>query len=556
MLPSPLRETQENKWLVFLIGLAVLVNLSGLTIPLMDPDAGVYATVSKNMVLHRNYFDLIFQGHDWLDKPHFPFWATALFFKIFGIHTWSYKLPGILFVFIGAIYTYNFAKQYYSKTVALWSVFILLTAQHTIISNNDVRAEPFLTGLIIASVYHFSNSILKRTALHFVLACFFAACAVMTKGIFTLIPIGGAVAGELIIKKNWKQLFNLKWIVAAILIAVFITPELYSLWHQFDQHPEKVVFGRQNVSGIRFFLWDSQFGRFLNTGPIKGKGDPFFFWHTLLWAFLPWSLLMYAAIFTKIKNGIQKLNLNDEWFTLCGSLLTLIVFSFSKFQLPYYTNIIFPFLAILTAQYIKVLQAQTKTVFTVIQNILALLLLIGGFTLQYFYGAAIHSFLLIILLTLLLILFVLVPLLVKTNKIVIALYRTGLVALALNFYLDGIFYPDLLTYQSSDQAAFYINKNFPGTNGVVFNIYAPAFEFYLNNSLQKADSTSVVSGINLPTGIWYVTQDELLFIQKSGRKVEIVKELDEFHVTMLTAKFINKKTRSKELKKYYLIKVH
>jgi 4-amino-4-deoxy-L-arabinose transferase-like glycosyltransferase len=556
MLPSPLRETQENKWLVFLIGLAVLVNLSGLTIPLMDPDAGVYATVSKNMVLHRNYFDLIFQGHDWLDKPHFPFWATALFFKIFGIHTWSYKLPGILFVFIGAIYTYNFAKQYYSKTVALWSVFILLTAQHIIISNNDVRAEPFLTGLIIASVYHFSNSILKRTALHFVLACFFAACAVMTKGIFTLIPIGGAVAGELIIKKNWKQLFNLKWIVAAILIAVFITPELYSLWHQFDQHPEKVVFGRQNVSGIRFFLWDSQFGRFLNTGPIKGKGDPFFFWHTLLWAFLPWSLLMYAAIFTKIKNGIQKLNLNDEWFTLCGSLLTLIVFSFSKFQLPYYTNIIFPFLAILTAQYIKVLQAQTKTVFTVIQNILALLLLIGGFTLQYFYGAAIHSFLLIILLTLLLILFVLVPLLVKTNKIVIALYRTGLVALALNFYLDGIFYPDLLTYQSSDQAAFYINKNFPGTNGVVFNIYAPAFEFYLNNSLQKADSTSVVSGINLPTGIWYVTQDELLFIQKSGRKVEIVKELDEFHVTMLTAKFINKKTRSKELKKYYLIKVH
>ena len=158
-------------------------------------------------------------------------------------------------------------------------------------------------------------------------------------------------------------MFHWRWLVAGILLVLFITPELYSLWYQFDRHPEKIVFGKTNVSGIRFFLWDSQFGRFANSGPIKGKGDPSFFLHTLLWAFLPWSILMYASLIEKIRNGVRGNSVGKtgtgrptEWYTLAGSLLTLVLFSLSKFQLPYYTNIIFPFLAIMTAGYIYQLQ--------------------------------------------------------------------------------------------------------------------------------------------------------------------------------------------------------
>jgi len=292
MTSSQAHSSQVHNWLDFFIGLAVLVNFSGLFIPLMDPDAGVYASVSKQMVLRNNYLELYFQGTDWLDKPHFPFWVTAVFFEVFGMNTWAYKLPGILFSLLGAYYTYLFARQFYNKSIALWAVFILLSTLHIIISNTDVRAEPFLTGLLIASIYHFANALKKNIGWHLVIACLYAGCAVMTKGVFTLIPIGGAIVGHLIITKNWKQLFHWRWLVAAVLVALFITPELYSLWYQFDKHPEKVVFGKNNVSGIRFFLWDSQFGRFANSGPIKGKGGPNFFFHTVLWAFFPWSMVM------------------------------------------------------------------------------------------------------------------------------------------------------------------------------------------------------------------------------------------------------------------------
>ncbi|MEO6613624.1 MAG: glycosyltransferase family 39 protein [Chitinophagaceae bacterium] len=547
----------HHKWLYFFISLAVLVNFSGLLVPLMDPDAGVYASVTKHMVERNNYLELYFQGTDWLDKPHFPFWITAAFFKIFGIHTWSYKLPGILFALGGAYYTYLFAKQQYNKTIALWAAFILLTAEHFIISNSDVRAEPFLTGLVMAAIYHFSNSLEKKIGWHLIAAALFAACAVMTKGIFTLIPIGGAIAGELIIKKKWKELFHWRWLLAGLLLLVFITPELYSLWYQFDQHPEKTVFGKTNVSGIRFFLWDSQFGRFANSGPIKGKGDPTFFIHTLLWAFLPWSLLMYAAMIKKIRSGYKGQTGTagpTEWFIICGSLLTLVLFSFSKFQLPYYTNIIFPLLAVLTAQYIYKIQDSKSGLVATVQNIITVILLSGGILLQVFYAPATPSILLIIIILALVIFLLLFPRWVSANKTIMSFYRVGLATLILNCWLNWFFYPDLMQYQSGDVAAVYINKQYPGP-AVRMGIYSPGFEFYLKDSMTIADTTMINYPGPANQATWFISEEWLNYMKGKNIRYEVLKEFPEFHVTMLSLKFINKKTREKELKKTYLIRL-
>jgi 4-amino-4-deoxy-L-arabinose transferase-like glycosyltransferase len=285
-----------SRYINGLLALSVLVNLSALFVTIIGPDGTLYASVAKAMVQRDNYIELFAEGRDWLDKPHFPFWITALSFKFFGFTNWAYKLPAVLFLLMGAVYTYLFARRLYGKEVAIWAVLLLLTAEHIILSNNDVRAEPYLTGLIIASLYHFYRWLVRKQWAHLVLGALFAGCAVMTKGMFALIPIFGAIGGELLVKRNWKELFHKQWLWAGGLILLFITPELFCLYYQFDAHPEKVVFGRQDVSGLWFFFWDSQFGRFFNTGPIKGKGDPFFFVHTLLWAFLPWSLLLYGAI--------------------------------------------------------------------------------------------------------------------------------------------------------------------------------------------------------------------------------------------------------------------
>lgn len=301
----------------------------------------------------------------------------------------------------------------------------------------------------------------------------------MTKGPFTLVPIGGALAGQLLFKQDWKQLFHLRWLMALVLLTLFISPELYSLWYQFDQHPEKVVFGGTNVSGIRFFLWDSQFGRFFNSGPIKGKGDPFFFLHTLLWAFLPWAILMYMALFTKIKAAFNKAaRIQQEWYTLCGTLPALLMFSFSGFQLPYYTNILFPFLAVLTAGFVMELNEKGIKRTAILQGLIIGIIVAGIITLYFFYQPAITSVYAFVLLCILLLLIFAVPFIIRTDLLQSVLLRSGLAALFIGQFLSGLFYPDALQYQSGNHMAYYLNRNLPGLPAASGELYIPVGQFY------------------------------------------------------------------------------
>nr|WP_184549067.1 glycosyltransferase family 39 protein [Mucilaginibacter sp. FT3.2]MBB6233456.1 4-amino-4-deoxy-L-arabinose transferase-like glycosyltransferase [Mucilaginibacter sp. FT3.2] len=536
----------QQKWLCLFIGIAVVINFSGLFTTIMGPDGNLYATIAKNMVQRNNYTDLFAWGTDWLDKPHFPFWVAALFFKCFGFKTWAYKLPGILFMMMGVVYTYYFAKSLYNKQIALWSVLILLTAQHIILSNTDVRAEPYLTGLIIAAVYHFYKTITGNSFLHLLLACLFTACALMTKGMFALITIGGAIVGHLIITRQWKQLFHWRWLLAIVLILVFILPEIWCLYQQFDLHPEKVVFGHTGVSGIKFFFWDSQVGRFFNTGPITGSGDPFFFVHTLLWAFSPWSLLLFVALFWFIKKGVKNVY-NQQWYCICGALITFLLFSASQFQLPHYLNIVFPFFSIITAQYLYGLSSpksinavrvtQTVVVILMLFIIAALAYFYRPETLNWFNGIVILAFVLILLF---------LPALISTGMQRI-IYRTLLASFIVNLFLNGFFYPSLLRYQAGSQAAFWINYN----NLNKLPVYVDAgqfhddFNFYLNAPFTQTTPDSVNA---LPKSLMLYTDAASLNIYtKKGCTVTIIKRFKAYAVTRLSSDFLNKNTRDKEL---------
>jgi len=540
------------KWLYFFIAAAVLLNFSGMFVTILGLDGPLYACIAKTMVQRHDYVNLFSQGKDWLDKPHFPFWVTALSFNLFGFETWAYKLPAILFVLMGGAYTYLFCKKLYNKEIALWSVLIFLTAEHVIISNNDVRAEPYLTGLIIASVYHFFKSYPKNSIWHLVLGCVFAACAVMTKGIFALIPIFGAFAGEFIFSKNWKQLFHWRWLLAFVLVMLFLAPEIYCLYEQFDLHPEKAVFGRHNVPGIKFFFWDSQFGRFFNTGPIKGGGDPFFFFHTLLWAFIPWSVLLYIAVVQFFRH--QK----HEWYCICGALLTFLVFSASKFQLPHYITIVFPFFSITTAQYLTGIKtAKGLRAIRMTQNIVLILLILIILLLQYFYRASNFTFLTVLPLAMALALLIFISVKEAFSSKYKLLFQSVLVSIFINLYLNLNFYPSLLKYQSGSEAAFYIDKN-SMSNLPVAQLqeeeYSHALEFYLHRPLFMVNEDG--KG-NLPAKpyLLYASEGAIKRLTAKGWKINAVKGFDGYLVTRLKGKFLNKKTREEAITQVKLVLV-
>ena len=376
--------TNYNRILQCLITITIVVTAVGLCFPITSASFSPwYGSIAKNIALTNNWSDLVLSNHDWLDKPHFPFWATALSFKVFGINSFAYVLPGFLFHLIGALYTYKLTKfLYQDKTTALVASLIYLSVLHLMLSAIDVRAEAYLLGQIMPAVYYWLRYDQKFSLKYLFLGALFTALALMTKGIFVIITI---ISGLVCLWVYSKRLWNLvhpKWLVALALSMLMTTPELIALYLQFDAHPEKIIFGHTQVSGIRWFFIDSQFGRFFGTGPIVTTNPPplhqLFFIHTFLWAFLPWSLVFPVAIYSALRQfRHQARQLRQNSILLLGYFfISFIMFSLTSFQVDHYTNIIFPFAAILCAKFLVDSATTAPKIYRVQQWLSSLILII------------------------------------------------------------------------------------------------------------------------------------------------------------------------------------
>lgn len=360
---------------------ALLVNAAAMLSPIINGgDSITYAALSQHIALTGDWANLVLDGKDWLDKPHMPFWITAVFFRLFGVSALTYILPGFLFHLVGGFYTYRIARLFYGREAAWLSVLVYVSAYHLMDSSIEVKAETYLTGFIMGACYYWLRYDAQARLKYLLLGALFSACAVMTKGVFTLITIFSGLVLLWAYRREWRKVWSGKWLLAYALSLLFTAPEVVALYLQFDAHPEKLVFGRTGVSGIRFFLWDSQFGRFFNTGPIKNtNGHPFYFALVFMWAFLPWIAVFIAAMFDGVRKFAQRaVDENAGFVFLCAAFFTTFgLFSATSFQLDHYTVILFPFAAILCGQFLsgRLANLHQGRALLIAQSVLTVLLL-------------------------------------------------------------------------------------------------------------------------------------------------------------------------------------
>jgi hypothetical protein len=312
-----------------------------------------------------------------------------------------------------------------------------------------------------------------------------------------------------------------------------------------------VVFKHTGVSGIRWFLWDSQFGRFSSSSYIiRTDGDKFFFLHTLLWAFAPWALLFYTSLFLSIKKIVKGIPL-PEYIMLSGAIPMLLIFSVSQFQLPFYTNILFPFFAIITAVYIQqAIENHKGKLFKIVQYIITGALIILIIALDFVFAPE-HSTLFIVLSMV----FIVIALyLFKTTATLKAIFLfTCCVAVWANAYVVAVVYPDLVRYKGDVQAAAYINTHMGPDKQIAAAFEVPdPFEFYTKRK---------VSFIGLDSAIKVKNKDQVILVEDTliahlvKRRVpfKLVQKFDNYPNEVLIPDFLIEKHRYKTLNHYFLI---
>lgn len=115
----------------------------------MEVDAAQYAMISMEMSFTKSFLHVFENGKDYLDKPPFLFWVSAVSYLIFGISNFAYKLPSVLFAILGLYSTYKFSRLYYTKETSQLAALILGTTQALFLITNDVRTDTILMSSII-----------------------------------------------------------------------------------------------------------------------------------------------------------------------------------------------------------------------------------------------------------------------------------------------------------------------------------------------------------------------------------------------------------------------
>lgn len=546
------KEKSLEKIFPFLLACCFAVNATALFSDIMGPDATLYASIAKQMIQKNDFINLFGNGDDWLDKPHLPFWLAACSYKIFGIHAFAYKLPNFFAYLLACFFIFKICINFFNKEIAQYSTLIFASSLHIALCNFDVRAEMFLTAFILAATYYTYLNIQKNSFKYLVVAAFFTALAIMCKGIFVVITLGAGFIIYWIKTKQWSQFLALKWYAFVLLIVIFIIPELYCLYLQFDTHPEKIVFGKQNVSGIKFFFWDSQFGRFFNNGPIKGSGEKLFFFHTTLWAFLPWSILLIQAAIFKLKdfkNNEFKIKHTLLFIINTCALVTFFIFNASKFQLPHYIVILFPHFSILAGYYLsRNFEIKKFSFLNVGLYIITAVVIIFITTMAYFINS--NGFILMAIF-LPVIIFIFYRNYNNQNPKAFVVKSISTILL-LTLFLNCVYFPKIMEYQGGMMAGKFQKNKLPDTKAIMYRCNDYNFEFYGNSYLKRATQASELCKNMNSSQLFLGFNSSFATINKDSFKVEVIEQFPDFHISEMKASFINHKTRNSVLDSFYL----
>ncbi|MBG15651.1 MAG: hypothetical protein CL853_04790 [Crocinitomicaceae bacterium] len=554
--------TLENKLLSILFLSTILICIYGLNLPLLGLDSSQYAELSRQMTETGSYLEIYLDGKDYLDKPPLLFWLSSFSFSIFGVSEFAFRFPSFIFSLIAAFGTFLIGKELYNKRVGIYASLMLLTSIAFFMINVDVRTDTILIGAItfaIAKLIQYKN---HKKWIDLILGFFFIGIAMCSKGPLGLMIPLIAIGTHLIFKKELKLLLDWKLLVGFAITFITLIPLLSGLYNQWDLHPEKTLYGVNNISGVKFFLWDQSFGRITGSNPFVNNmkevqtNDPFYFVHTLLWAFLPWTILGFSQLFKNIYSKIKGVKLN-EYYTLGAIVIPIFMLSFSSYKLPHYIFICLPFLSVLASENIlseklKIWKKAVHILPILIFSLFSILICAYSFP-----TSEILQWLIILIMLTCFVFFIM-----KKQNSVSFFVLISCISILFHLNMYTHFYPKLLSFDSAIKAGKKINS-LQQENTISYDsnrtdqqweTLSYSLEFYSKNINEMYFTLEQLEDFR-NKNLWvYTSEKEMLKLKKHGWIKEKI-TYDYIATSKINISFFIPEKRKKIVEKKYLIKI-
>jgi 4-amino-4-deoxy-L-arabinose transferase-like glycosyltransferase len=519
-------------------------------------DAGKYAAISKNIFQNHEFWNLTIHGAPYLQKPPMMMWLSAAGYFLFGeANNFTTRLFPLLFSLLMLYSIYRLGRLFYSAKTGRIAALFLGTTEIYFLYNADLHTDVILASTITLSIWQLAEFIERKKWWNFVLGFLSIGLAMLTKGpIGIAVPVF-AIGTHLLLKRNYKMIFKPVWLLGVFLCLAMISPYLNVLYQNFGW------------DGPKFYFWTNNAGRI--TGSYRSNSiDPLFYIYNLLSLTIPWAIFVFAGVislFSKLIKNKFKSTSESEFYTLGGSIVLLIILSFSKMKSPNYIYPAIPFFTLIAANFFQQLSYKKRTLpkfYPIIHAIINGIIWVVIFIIILYIFPLHNGFawFLILLFALLSILFYVLQF-APLKKI---LFTSLLSIIALNYVINIQLFPSLFEYQASLKAAGMYNKQ--ATDDDTFYTYGYAqYEmfFYAKNDgfriIDKGnDKESAIIEFEdaiKNRGAWFLlnanTYNE---IKNSDLNIEKEYEFDHFYLTGVNWQFLNPKTRASSLQKMYLLK--
>lgn len=326
-------------WLLIAVAIIWFSNLEYRT--LIKPDEGRYAEIPREMVVTGDWVTPRLNDLKYFEKPPLQYWATATAYTVFGEHQWTSRLWTGLTGFAGLLLVWFAGLRLFGREAAVYATLLLSSSMLYVmmghINTLDMGVTLFITlgifGLLLAQ----SETGLKQRNWMW-LAWAGMGLAVLSKGLMGIILPGTAVFIYCMVQRDFGVLWRMHWLSGLAIFLLITAPWFYQVMHANPEFFE------------RFFIYE-HYTRF--TTKDLGRYQPWYYFVPILLAgALPWTVLMFDALYRTAFGGQIRRSGADKpfdsaLFLLIWAVFIYVFFSISGSKLPSYLLPMFPAMALL-----------------------------------------------------------------------------------------------------------------------------------------------------------------------------------------------------------------